>query len=106
MKKRLLSLSVLVASSYLLLSVASMACAIDFGDPHAGGHHHGGSLFHSNFCAWACQAAPTSGFISTGLPAEPRLAVAALHLPQEVDTPYRFDHYFVSRRPPSAPLLS
>jgi hypothetical protein len=105
-KKSLLSLSLLVASSYLLLSVASMACAIDFGDQHAAGHHHGGGLFHSNFCAWACQAAPTSSFTSSGLPVEPHFAVAALHLQQEVEIPYLFDHFFVSRGPPFSPKQS
>jgi hypothetical protein len=105
-KKSLLSVSVLVASSYLLLSVASTACAIDFGDRHAAGHHHGGSLFHSDFCAWTCQAAPTSGLISAEPPGEPRFAVVTLYLQQEADTPYRFGDFSVSRGPPSLPIQS
>ena len=106
MKKRLLSLSVLVASSYLLLSAASMACAIDFGDPHAGGHHHSNKLSHSSSCAWACQANFASGFISSGLPLGPVSEVVALHRTQEVFALSISTHLSVSRGPPSAPLPS
>jgi hypothetical protein len=32
----------------------------DHADPKPTGHHHGGTVSHSSFCAWACQANPTS----------------------------------------------
>jgi hypothetical protein len=105
-KKSLLSISVLVAVGYLLLSVASMVCAVDFGDGHAAGHHHGGKLSHSSSCAWACQANPASGFISTALLLEPISEVVAFHWTHEVFTPSLPDHFSVSRGPPPAFDLS
>ncbi|HJR77631.1 MAG TPA: hypothetical protein VJ805_11675 [Nitrospiraceae bacterium] len=106
MRKSLLGISVLVAAGYLLLSVASMVCAVDFGDGHAGGHHHGGKLSHSSSCAWACQANPASVFISTALLLEPIAEVVSSHWTQEVFTPFLSNHFSVSRGPPPALLLS
>lgn len=105
MKNSVLSMSVLVASSYLLLSVASMVCVIDSDDRHAAGHHQGGKLPHSSSCAWACQANPASGFISSGLPLVPVFAVALLHLTQEIGAPSPSDHFSVSRGPPPPAFL-
>ena len=102
MKKPFLLISVLVACGYLLLSVAPMACAIDSGDRHAAGHHHGGKLSHSGSCAWACQANPGSSVISSGLPLKPLSEILALHWTQDVFTPSLPDHSPVSRGPPPA----
>lgn len=106
MRKALLSLTLLVAATYVTLSVASMACSIDLAGRHAAGHHHGGGLSHSSFCAWACQANPSSGLISTGFPVQPVFAVVALHLHQEAVAPHRFDQSSVARGPPPTCSLS
>lgn len=106
MRKSLLSLPLLVAVAYLSLSIAPMVCSLDVAGRHAAGHHHGGGLSHSSFCAWACQANPASGLISTGFPVQPVFAFVAFHLQQEAATPCRFDHFSVSRGPPPAFILS
>ena len=42
-----------------VLAVFSVSCALDHGQ-QSSGHHHGGTVSHSSFCAWACQANPMS----------------------------------------------
>ena len=49
----------LLSGVYLVLAVASVACAAEH-ESLPSGHHHGGTLAHSGVCAWACQADPTS----------------------------------------------
>ena len=106
MRKSLLRLPLLVAAAYLSLSIAPMVCTMDHAARHAAGHHHGGSQSHSSFCAWACQANPASGLISTGFPLQQVFAVVVFHPQQEVEAPYRSDHFSVSRGPPPAFSLS
>lgn len=55
-----IGLAVALAGIYLVLAVFSVACMVDHTDTKPVAHHHGGSLSHSSFCAWACQANPTS----------------------------------------------
>ncbi len=55
-----IGLAAALAGLYLVLAVFSVACVFDHADPKPTAHHHGGSLSHSSFCAWACQANPTS----------------------------------------------
>ncbi|ULA65879.1 MAG: conserved exported protein of unknown function [Nitrospira sp.] len=59
-----IGLAAALAALYLVLSVFSVACVFDHADPKPAAHHHGGTVSHSSFCAWACQANPTS---DTGL---------------------------------------
>jgi hypothetical protein len=101
-RKSLLGISVLVAAGYLFLSIAPMVCAVDFGDGHVAGHHHGGKLSHSSSCVWACQANPASGFSSTALLLEPISEVVSSQWTQEVFTPFLSNHFPVSRGPPPA----
>ena len=49
-----------LAGLYLVLAVFSVACIVDHVDSKPTAHHHGGTVSHSSFCAWACQANPTS----------------------------------------------
>jgi hypothetical protein len=53
-------LATALAGLYLVLALFSVACVFDHADPRPTGHHHGGTVSHSSFCAWACQANPTS----------------------------------------------
>jgi hypothetical protein len=105
-RKPFLNLPLLIATAYLSLSIAPMVCSIGVPGHHAAGHHHSGGLSHSSFCAWACQANPASGLISTGFPVQPVFAVVVLLQQQEVVVPFRFDLFSVSRGPPAAASLS
>ena len=55
MKKPFVSLAALLAATYLVLAVfrSPVRSSILAQTP---GHHHGGTVSHSSFCAWACQA--------------------------------------------------
>ncbi len=53
-------LAAALAGIYLVLALFSMACAVDHADPMPVGHHHGGTVSHSSFCVWACQANPVA----------------------------------------------
>lgn len=55
-----IGLAAALAGLYLVLAVFSVACVFDHADPNPAAHHHGGTVSHSSFCAWACQANPTS----------------------------------------------
>ena len=55
-----IGLAAALAGLYLVLAVFSVACVFDHADPKPAAHHHGGTVSHSSFCAWACQANPTS----------------------------------------------
>ena len=59
-QKPFIGLAALLAGTYLMLAVFSVACAIDHAERRSSSHHHGSTVFHSSFCAWACQANPTS----------------------------------------------
>ena len=76
MKKPFVSLAALLAGAYLVLAVFSVACAVEHLEPQAPGHHHGGTVSHSTFCAWACQANPTSDAGPSTLVLHPVLVVA------------------------------
>ncbi|MGC3972930.1 MAG: hypothetical protein QM771_00900 [Nitrospira sp.] len=55
-----IGLAAALAGLYLVLAIFSVACVLDHADPKPAAHHHGGTISHSSFCAWACQANPTS----------------------------------------------
>ena len=55
-----IGLAAALAGLYLVLAVFSVACVVDHADPKPAAHHHGGTVSHSSFSAWACQANPTS----------------------------------------------
>lgn len=55
-----IGLAAALAGLYLVLALFSVACVFDHADPKPAAHHHGGTVSHSSFCAWACQANPTS----------------------------------------------
>lgn len=63
----------LLAGLYLVLALFSVACVVDHADPKPAAHHHGGTVSHSGFCAWACQANPTSDVGPTALLLQPFL---------------------------------
>jgi len=56
-------LAVILAVAYLALALLATACVTDHAEAAVPQHHsqHGSNLSHSSFCAWACQANPTSG---------------------------------------------
>ncbi len=64
-------LAAALAGLYLILAVFSVACVFDHVDPTPAAHHHGGTVSHSSFCAWACQANPTSDAGSVTLLLQP-----------------------------------
>ncbi|MBS0169141.1 MAG: hypothetical protein JSR62_02195 [Nitrospira sp.] len=72
-----IGLAAALAGLYLVLAVFSVACIVDHADPKPAAHHHGGTVSHSSFCAWACQANPTSDAGPVALFLEP-LFVATL----------------------------
>ena len=55
-----IGLAAALAGLYLVLAVFSVACIVDHVDSKPTAHHHGGTVSHSSFCAWACQANPAS----------------------------------------------
>lgn len=59
-KQAFISLAALLAGTYLVLAVFSVACALDHAEPASSHDHHGSTVSHTSFCAWACQANPTS----------------------------------------------
>ena len=69
-------LAAALAGIYLVLAAFSMACAFEHADPMPAGHHHGGTVSHSSFCNWACQANPTSDAGASALALHPFLVVA------------------------------
>lgn len=75
-KQTFISLAALLAGTYLVLAVFSVACAIDHAEPASSHDHHGSSVSHSSFCAWACQANPTSNAGPSALLLHPFLVVA------------------------------
>ncbi len=75
-KKPFVSLAAILAGVYLVLAVFSGACAVEHLEPQAPGHHHGGTVSHSTFCAWACQANPTSDVGPSAFVLHPVLVVA------------------------------
>jgi len=75
-KNSFVGLAALLAGIYLILAAFSVACAFDHAEPHASGHHHGGTVSHSSFCAWACQANPTSDVGPSAVVPHPFLMVA------------------------------
>jgi hypothetical protein len=76
MQKPFIGLAALLAGTYLMLAVFSVACAIDHAERGSSSHHHGSTVFHSSFCAWACQANPTSDAGPSDLVLHPFLVVA------------------------------
>ena len=75
MKKPFVSLAALLAGTYLVLAVFSVACAVEHLEPQTPGHHHGETVSHSTFCAWACHANPTSDAGPSTLVLHPVLVV-------------------------------
>lgn len=71
-------LAALLAGTYLVLTVFSMACAVEHLELQTSGHHHGSTVSHSGFCAWACQVNPASAIGSSALVLHPLFAVAPL----------------------------
>ncbi|MGD9727120.1 MAG: hypothetical protein AB7G68_13665 [Nitrospiraceae bacterium] len=100
MRKSLAGSALLLAVAYLSLSIGPMICSIEVPDRHAAGHHHGGSLSHSSFCAWACHANPAVGLAAAGFPSQSHIAVGALQVKSAVVLPSRSDQLSVSRGPP------
>ncbi|WP_447599686.1 hypothetical protein [Nitrospira sp. Nam80] len=105
MRKSFFGMALLLVAAYLALSIAPMVCPIDVPDRHAAGHHHGGSLSHSSFCAWACHANPAVGLISSGVTSQSILAIDALQVKPAVTMPSRSDQFSVSRGPPPSGSL-
>lgn len=75
-KKPFIALAALLAGTYLVLAVVSVTCAVEHGQPWPSNHQHGSTVSHSNFCAWACQANPTSDAGPSVLVLHPFLVVA------------------------------
>ncbi|CAE6699619.1 MAG: hypothetical protein H8K06_10750 [Nitrospira sp.] len=71
-----------LAGLYLILALFSVACVVDHADPKPAAHHHGGTVSHSGFCAWACQANPTSDAGPVALLLQP-VFVAALFVERD-----------------------
>lgn len=55
-----IGLAAALAGLYLILAVFSVACVFAHADPKPAAHHHGGTVSHASFCAWACHASPAS----------------------------------------------
>ena len=55
-----IGLAAALAGIYLILAVFSVTCVFDHADAKPTAHQHGGTVSHSSFCVWACQANPTS----------------------------------------------
>ena len=71
-----IGLAAALAGIYLVLAVFSAACALDHAEQKPSDHHHGGTVSHSSFCAWACQANPTSDAGPVALLLHPFLVAA------------------------------
>lgn len=69
-------LAALLAGTYLVLTVFSVACAAEHLESQASSHHHSSTVSHSNVCAWACQVNPTSAVGSSALVLHPCLEAA------------------------------
>jgi hypothetical protein len=105
-RKSFFGMALLLVAAYLSLSIVPMVCPIEVPDRHAAGHHHGGSLSHSSFCAWACHANPAVGLVSVGLTSQSLVAIGALQIKPAATMLSRSDQFPVSRGPPpSGPLL-
>jgi hypothetical protein len=75
-KKPFIGLAAFLVGTYLVLSVFSIACAFEHDQPQPSGHHHGSTVSHSSYCAWACQVNPTSDAGPSALVLHPLLVVA------------------------------
>lgn len=76
LRKPFAGLAAFLAGTYLLLAVFSVTCALKHDEPQSSSHHHGSAVSHSGFCAWACQANPTSDAGPASLMLHPVLAAA------------------------------
>lgn len=93
-------LAAALAGIYLVLAAFSMACAFEHADPMPAGHHHGSTVSHSSFCAWACQANPTSDAGPSALVLRPVLVVALFVESSHAVISGECGFYAASRAPP------
>ena len=93
-------LAAALAGIYLVLTAFSMACAFDHVDPMPAGHHHGETVSHSGFCAWACQVNPTSDTGPSALVLQPFLMVALFVGNDHTVIAARANVHAASRAPP------
>ncbi|MBP8117616.1 MAG: hypothetical protein KAY09_07755 [Nitrospira sp.] len=93
-------LAAALAGIYLVLTAFSMACAFDHVDPMPAGHHHGETVSHSGFCAWACQVNPTSDTGPSALVLQPFLMVAFFVDSAHTVIAARVSFHAASRAPP------
>lgn len=103
MKRAAPILALVLVMAYLGLAVVATVCVTDHAEGAAPQHHpqHGGSLAHSSFCAWACQANPTSGGPVQALVSEPILLSAVVVQPNQSVEPGPAKSLRVSRAPPA-----
>ena len=99
-KKPFVGLAALLAGTYLVLAVFSVACAFEHGQPQPAGHDHGSTVSHSSFCAWACQANPTSDAGPSALVLRPVLVVALFVESSHAVISGECGFYAASRAPP------
>lgn len=80
MKKVLIPLAGLLATSYCALAILTFTCLFGPSGSKGPGHHHHqtGSAAHSAFCAWACQTSPTSALVVATPSIRPVLGDAVL----------------------------
>ncbi|MBP8117380.1 MAG: hypothetical protein H8K05_11055 [Nitrospira sp.] len=95
-----IGLAAALAGLYLILAAFSVACAFDHADPTPAGHHHGETVSHSSFCAWACQANPTSDIGPSALVLQPFLMVAFFVGTTHTVIVSRASFHAASRAPP------
>lgn len=60
MKKPFVRLAAFLAVTYFVLAIISVVCVFEHGSVQPSDHHHDGTVSHSSFCTWACQAHPIS----------------------------------------------
>lgn len=100
LKKPFAGLAAVLAGIYLVLAALSMACAFEHADPMPADHHHGGTVSHSSFCNWACQANPTSDTGPSALVLQPFLMVALFVGNDHTVIAARANVHAASRAPP------
>ena len=100
MRKSVAPLALVLATLYLTLSVAAVACLFSHSSASRTAHHHAGGATHSSLCAWACDSNPTVDLLATTSQMEPLHLVAMVQFVTASDPALLSQQSAQSRAPP------
>jgi uncharacterized protein YceK len=99
MRKSVAPLALVLATLYLTLSVAAVACLFAHEGQARAAHHHTGAATHSSLCSWACHASPTVDLPTATSQLEP-LQLVAMVQPVTASNPSSLSQQSAQSRAP------